>query len=56
MSRWGGDKIMYLGGSHQADENSCKQASNAEAEPLLRCSYEEADDRIMFYLSHGVKV
>ena len=31
--------------------NSC-----AKEEPLLKCCYEEADDRMMFHLSHGVKV
>ena len=34
--------------------------SNAEKEsqkePLLRCTHNKADDRIMFHLSHGVKV
>ena len=38
----------------------CLSVSNAEKEsqkePLLRCTHEDADDRIMFHLSHGVKV
>ena len=44
MSTYSGDdKIIYIGGSHEIDEIICLQVSNAEAEPLLRCSHEEAD-------------
>ena len=53
------DKILYLGGSHQ-DENVCLLVSDAEKEskkePLLRCTHEETDDRIIFHFIHGVKV
>ena len=28
----------------------------SQKEPLLGCTHEEADDRITFHLSHGVKV
>lgn len=31
-------------------------ASAIETEPLLRCAYKDEDDRIIFHLSHGVKV
>ena len=49
------DKTLYLGRSHQEDENIYLLVSNAEKEsqkePLLRCTHEENDDRIMFHLS-----
>lgn len=31
-------------------------SSAIETEPLLRCAYKGEDDRIIFHLSHGVKV
>ena len=50
------DKKIYLGGYHEDNENACVLASTAQEEPLLQCHHEEADDRIMFHLAHGVKV
>ena len=49
---------MYLGGSHKEDESLCLKVSDSGVlvEPLLWCSHEEADDRILFHFSHGVKV
>ena len=49
-------KTIYLGGNNTPDENACILTSTAEAEPLLRCFHEEADDRIMYHLSHAVKM
>jgi len=45
--------IVYLGGSNKEDEFSCMQVLNGlmKEEPLLKCSHEEADDRILFNLS-----
>ena len=48
-------KTIYLGGCHKSDQNICILASTAKAEPLLPCFHEEADDRIMYHLSHAVK-
>ena len=47
---------IYFGGSALKSENACLVNSCAKEEPLLKCCYEEADDRMMFHLSHGVKV
>ena len=49
-------KTIYLGGCHKSDQNICILASTAKAEPLLRCFHEEAGGRIMFHLSHAVKI
>ena len=54
------DKTLYFGGFHQEDEKMHLLVSSpgkeSQKELLLRCTHEEADDRIMFHLSHGVKV
>ena len=48
-------KTICLGGCHKSDQNICILASITKAQPLLRCFHEEADDRIMYHLSHAVK-
>ena len=49
---------LYLGGAHESDEMSCihLKCGSTEQEPLLKCNLEEADDRMFFHVSHGVKV
>ena len=49
---------VYLRGSHVDDTTSCVLLSNGNItlERLLKCDHEEADDRILFYVNHGVKV
>ena len=41
---------------HKSDQNICILASTAKAEPLLQCFHEEADDSILYHLSHAVKI
>ena len=49
---------VYLGGSHVDNMTSCVLLSNGliTLERLLKCDHEEADDRILFHVNHGVKV
>ena len=49
---------LYLGGANEADETSCIHLNvrSTEQEPLLKRNLEEADDRMFFHISHGVKV
>ena len=52
-----GTQIIFFGGSHMEDELACTRLENGSLhnELSLRCSHEEADDRIMYHLSHVVK-
>ena len=52
------EKVVYLGGSHLDKPSSCIKISmgNAILVRMLNCEHEEADDRIMFHISHAVKV
>ena len=48
---------MHLGGAHKEDKLPCLQIFNKGlVEPLLWCSHEEADDKVLVHLSHAVKV
>ena len=53
-----GKNSVYLGGSHIDDMTACLRVSNGHvtSEYLLKCNHEEADDRIMYHINHGVKV
>ena len=50
--------MLYLGGSHPVNMNSCLRISGNESslEPLLLCYHEEADDRLMYHVNHAIKV
>ena len=52
------DKLLYLGGCHIDNIEKCYKLVNGTITnvPELCCSYDEADDRIMFHLNHAVKV
>ena len=52
------DKQIFLGGSHKEDETRCFSLCNrtVKAEPLLKCTHEEADDRVLFHVNHAVNV
>ena len=49
---------VYLCGSYVDDMTSCVLLSSGHItlERLLKCDHEEADDRILFRVNHGVKV
>ena len=49
---------MYLGGCLALERDGCLKIVNGQFSliRLLKCSYDEADDRIMFHLNHAVKV
>ena len=49
---------VYLGGCHALERDGCLKIVNGQSSliRLLKCSYDEADDRIMFHLNHSVKV
>lgn len=51
------DKPVYLGGCHVDSKDSCYKLVNGEYidVPSLKCSYDEADDRIMYHLNHAVQ-
>ena len=48
---------IFLGGCHKEGDNLCYTVHNGNAnpEPMLECSHEEADDRVLFHTSHAVK-
>ena len=52
------DKQIFLGGSHKEDETRCFSLCNrtVKAEPLLKRTHEEADDRVLFHVNHAVNV
>ena len=49
---------MLLGGAHSDDPFRCLQIIPSESKyvRLLKCSHEEADDRILFHINHGVVI
>ena len=58
METYDGDKPIFLGGCHVGDVDKCFKVVNNDVIniPLLECSYDEADDRLMFHLNHAVRV
>ena len=56
MDNYDGEKPIYLGGCHLNDIDRCYKLANGDVTdiPALKCSYDEADDRIMFHLNHAV--
>ena len=57
IDNYEGEKPVYLGGCHVNDIDQCYQLMNGIVTkvPALKCSFDEADDRIMFHLNHAVK-
>ena len=49
---------IFLGGSHEEGDDLCFSITGdrKKAGPLLECSHEEADDRILFHVDHIVKL
>ena len=49
---------LYLGGSHSEDQYKCVllKGPTETSIRLLYCLHEEADDRIMYHVTHSVKV
>ena len=49
--------MVYLAGCHIDDDSACVGVfpQSAEIDPRLHCTHEDADDRILFHLSPGVK-
>ena len=52
------EKPVYLGGCHLDGVDRCLKLSNGTQVdmPELMCSYDEADDRLMFHLNNAVKI
>ena len=52
------DKDVFLGGAHKDDPDQCIsiKCSTISDERLLRCSHEEADDRLFYHLNHAARV
>ena len=55
---YNGATPVYLGGANYDDMTSCLKISNSQVsqQPLLKCNHEEADDRILFHVNHGVRI
>ena len=55
---YSGIQPLYFGGAHPDDIASCVKIVNGciTLDRLLKCDHEEADDRILFYVSHAIKV
>ena len=53
-----GELPVYLGGFHASERDGCLKIVNGQSSliHLLKCLYDEADDRIMFHLNHAIKV
>ena len=51
------DKPVYLGGCHLNTKDSCYKLVNGEYVdvPSLKCTYDKADDRIMYHLNQAVQ-
>ena len=51
-------KPVYIGGSHLNNLSACLRLSGGGESyvRLLKCDHEEADDRIMFHISHAVVI
>ena len=54
---YSGSTPVYLGGANSDDITSCLEISNNEMtqQRQLKCNHEEADDRILFHVNHGVR-
>ena len=52
------DKPFFLGGSHKENHAMCFSFVNGlvSVERLLKCTHEEADDRIFFHANHAIKI
>ena len=52
------DKPFFLGGSHKENHSMCVSFVNGlvSVERLLKCTHEEADDRIFFHANHAIKI
>jgi len=52
------DIPIYLGGAVSNDVTLCIKVSRGSfnEEPELRCFHEEADDRLLFHVNHGIKI
>ena len=57
IDTYDGTEPVYLGGANDEDMTSCLKILNNEVsqQPLLKCNHEEADDRILFHINHGVR-
>ena len=55
---YSGNQPLYFGGAHPDDIASCVKIVNGciTLDRLLKCDHEEADDRILFHVSHAIKV
>ena len=53
-----GAKPIYLGGANKEDLTSCIKiaGSNITLEERLKCTHEEADDRMLYHVSHAVRI
>ena len=51
-------KPLYLGGANKEDMTSCYKVvdGNITLQPLLKCTHEEADDRLMFHINHALQI
>ena len=49
---------LFLGGFHNEDDAMCVSFINGSlsAERLMKCTNEEADDRMFFHANHAIKV
>ena len=58
IENYQGEKPVYLGGCHRDGVDKCYQLKNGSLidMPDLKCSYDEADDRIMFHLNNAVQI
>ena len=49
---------IYLGGACSDDMTTYRILTNGMVEncPLLKCNHEEADDRMVFHVHHGITI
>ena len=58
INNYTGNEPVYLGGSHLNELTHCMKLFDKEKswERLPQCEHEEADDRMMFHVDHGIRV
>ena len=51
-------KPLFLGGANKEDMTSCLKVYNDNPTPqhFLKCTHEEADDRLMLHITHAVNI
>ena len=52
------EKPLFLGGANKEDITSCYKVydGNCTAQRFLKCTHEEADDRLLLHITHAINI